>query len=166
MARMQVCKLLRGVSQPIHIFLEPRLHVRLTHPSKDEFLPTSQSSKTQSFGRVFNKNSANVLFPVFLTPTNIIDSFYVTQLGRFTQGYEVSSRDILELDLMIASVLVFSIVLVIFSFSDNGKAERYLSNLIGFPYLLRLKMHVLDDECDLTFEPLIIKYSFSLMLVI
>lgn len=89
-----------------------------------------------------------------------MDSFYYTQLGRFNQGYEVSSRDILELDFIMASVLVFSIFFVTFYFNDSGNNDKYLSNLIGFTYLFKLKMHVFDEECDLTFDPFTNKYSF------
>ena len=63
-------------------------------------------------------------------------------------------------------VFVFSIVFVIFSFNDDGKDVRYLSNLIGFSYLCRLNMHVFDDEWDLILSPLINKDSFSLTVLI
>ena len=73
MARRYVCKLFKGVSSPIQIFFYPKFEERLTHPSKQEFLPISQSSKTQSFGGDWSKYSASVLFPIFLTPIIIRD---------------------------------------------------------------------------------------------
>ncbi len=80
------------------------------------------------------------------------------QFGRFIQGYVVYWRYIFEVDLIIASFFVFSIVFVIFYLEERGKTDKYLSNLVEFSYLFRLNMHVFEEVCDLILDPLTIRY--------